>query len=70
MKQPGLEGKIGTRGRGNAANETGAGTLPPGVHYNELEIFELESKMRKVVSHLMDPVLSQQSADRAEYIRF
>jgi len=38
--------------------------------HTELEIFELESKMMKVVSHLMDPVLSQQSADRTEFIRF
>lgn len=39
-------------------------------NYNELQVYEIESKMRKVVGQLLDPVVTQQQADRAEFIKF
>ena len=38
-------------------------------NYNELQVYEIESKMRKVVGQLLDPVVTQQQADRAAFIK-
>jgi TolA-binding protein len=40
-----------------------------GLRTDSLDMFELESKLRTLVSHLMDPVVSRQSADRVEAVR-
>lgn len=39
-------------------------------NYNELELFDIENKMRKVVGQLVDPIVVQQNNDREDFIKF